>query len=181
MSQPYIGQILMFAGNFAPAGWILCQGQLLPISENDALFNLIGTTYGGDGQETFGVPDLRGRAPIHQGQGSGLSSYSIGQNGGVESVTLTTQQIPTHNHNVMVVNSDATLNNPKGALLANEGGQNKDKVSLYAPWDNTPANMTTLLPGSISITGGNQPHENRQPLLVINYIMALFGVYPSPT
>ena len=102
MSSPYIGQIMIFAGNFAPAGWALCHGQLMPISENDALFNLIGTTYGGDGQSTFGLPDLQGRAPLHMGQGSGLSSYVIGQNGGVESVTLTTQQIPSHNHTAQI-------------------------------------------------------------------------------
>jgi microcystin-dependent protein len=180
MSQPYVGQIMIIGCNFAPAGWMTCAGQLLPISEYETLFQLIGTTYGGDGQSTFGLPDLRGRVPVHMGTGNGLSTYVIGQASGVESVTLNTQQIPSHNHAMLAVNSDATLNNPKGALLANEGGSGKAQVSLYAPWDNTPANMTTFLPGSISITGGNQPHENRQPLLVLNYIISLFGVFPSP-
>jgi microcystin-dependent protein len=181
MSSPYVGQIMIFGGNFAPAGWAMCQGQLVPISENDTLFNLIGTTYGGDGQETFGLPNLQGRVPLHMGQGSGLSNYVIGQASGTESVTLITQQIPSHNHLVLAVNADATLNNPKGAQMANEGGSGKNQVSLYAPWDNTPANMTTLLPNSIAQAGGNQPHENRQPLLVLNFIISLFGVYPSPT
>src|SRR3954463_9270891 len=115
MAQPYIGEIRMFGGNFAPAGWAVCQGQLMPISENDALFNLIGTTYGGDGQSTFGLPDLRGRAPVHMGQGSGLSSYTIGQNGGSEFVTLTTQQMPTHNHLVQVITGTTANNTSKPA------------------------------------------------------------------
>src|SRR3954447_19768884 len=120
MAQPYVGEIRMFAGNFAPAGWAMCAGQLMPISENDALFNLIGTTYGGDGQSTFGLPDLQGRAPLHMGQGSGLSSYVIGQNGGVESVTLTTQQMPTHNHAAQVSTNPASASSPGGNFLANE-------------------------------------------------------------
>ena len=181
MASPYVGQIMIIGCNFAPAGWMLCQGQLLPISEYETLFQLIGTTYGGDGQSTFALPDLRGRVPLHMGQGNGLSSYIIGQAAGVESVTLTTQQIPSHNHLAMAVNSDGSSNSPKTTLLANEGGTGKNQVSLYAPWDNTPANMTTFLPTMVQQTGGNQPHENRQPLLVLNFIISLFGVYPSPT
>lgn len=180
MSQPYVGQIMMFGGNFAPQGWALCQGQLMPISENDTLFNLIGTTYGGDGQETFGLPDLQGRAPLHMGQGSGLSFYNIGQNGGVETVTLTTQQIPIHNHFATAANAAGNSKTPQGTILSNEGGADADKVSIYAPWDVDPANMTTLLPGTVGLTGGSQPHTNLQPLLVINFIISLFGVYPSP-
>jgi microcystin-dependent protein len=181
MSQPYVGQILMFGGNFAPAGWMQCAGQLLPISEYETLFNLIGTTYGGDGQSTFGLPDLRGRVPLHMGTGNGLSTYVIGQASGVESVTLTTQQIPNHNHLANAANSPANSKTPQGTILANEGGADADKVSIYAPWDTDPANMTTMLPAMVQQTGGNQPHENRQPLLVINFVISLFGVYPSPT
>jgi microcystin-dependent protein len=180
MAQPYVGQIMIIGCNFAPAGWMLCQGQLLPISEYETLFQLIGTTYGGDGQSTFGLPDLRGRVPLHMGQGNGLSSYIIGQASGVESVTLTTQQIPSHNHGAAAVNADGDANVPgTTTILSNEGGADKDKVFIYAPWDNDPANMTTLLPASIGITGGNQPHENRQALLVLNFIISLFGVFPS--
>jgi microcystin-dependent protein len=181
MSQPYVGQITIFGGNFAPAGWMLCAGQLLPISENETLFQLIGTTYGGDGESTFGLPDLQGRVPVHMGQGSSLSNYVIGQRSGTESVTLTTQQLPVHSHAVLAINSPGTSNTPNNTLLSNEGGADKAKVSLYAPFDVTPANMTTLLPSSLSIIGGSQPHENRQPLLVLNYIISLFGIFPTPT
>jgi microcystin-dependent protein len=182
MSQPYIGQILIFGGNFAPAGWALCAGQLMPISENDALFTLIGTTYGGDGQETFGLPDLRGRVPLHMGTGPGLSGYGIGQAAGVESVTLNTQQIPGHNHLVQVSspNANANANKPAGTVVLADGFQNSGKsLFTYAPFNNT--NQSALGPLSIGPTGGNQPHENRQPLLVLNFIISLFGVFPSPT
>src|SRR5690242_1592752 len=119
MGQPYVGEIRMFGGNFAPAGWMLCQGQTLAISENDTLFNLIGTTYGGDGQETFNLPDLQGRVPVHMGQGPGLSqNYVIGEQGGVESVTLTTQQIPTHSHALVCSGDLAATADPTGSLLA---------------------------------------------------------------
>ena len=181
MSQPYVGQIMIFGGNFAPAGWMLCQGQLLAISEFETLFNLIGTTYGGDGQSTFALPDLRGRAPLHMGAGPGFSSYVIGQSAGVEIVTLTTQQLPIHNHQVLAA-SNGDANTPgTGTLLANEGGADASKVSIYAPFDANPVNMTTLLPTSIAASGGSQPHENRQPFLVLNYIISLFGVFPSQT
>ena len=153
---------------------------MLPISEYETLFQLIGTTYGGDGQSTFGLPDLQGRVPLHMGTGSGLSSYVIGQASGVESVTLTTQQIPIHNHMAVAANAAGNSKTPQGTILSNEGGADADKVSIYAPWDNDPANMTTMLPASVQPTGGNQPHENRQPLLVLNFIISLFGVFPSP-
>jgi len=177
MSSPYIGQIMIFAGNFAPAGCAVCQGQLMPISENDAMFNLLGTTYGGDGQTTFGLPDLRGRAPLHMGQGSGLSSYVIGQNGGVESVTLTTQQIPTHNHTAQISTSPGNSASPNNTILANEAiGLAAANAFSYNAFGGT---QSTLAPVTLSSTGGQQPHENRQPLLVLNYIISLFGVYPS--
>jgi microcystin-dependent protein len=181
MSQPYVGQIMIFGGNFAPAGWMLCAGQLLPISEYDTLFSLIGTTYGGDGQSTFGLPNLQGRVPLHMGQGNGLSSYIIGQAGGVESVTLTTQQIPIHNHMVQVYstpNSQSNATTPAGNVVLGDLGQSSGKsLFTYGPLNNT--NQVPLAQQSIGFTGGSQPHENRQALLVLNFIISLFGVYPS--
>jgi microcystin-dependent protein len=179
MSQPYVGQILIFGGNFAPAGWMLCAGQLLPISEYETLFNLIGTTYGGDGQSTFGLPDLQGRVPLHMGQGGGLSGYVIGQAAGVESVTLTTQQIPTHNHLSQISTSPAPASSPANNILANEAIGNAQATCFsYGPFGGT---QSALANATLAITGGSQPHENRQPLLVLNFIISLFGVYPSPT
>ena len=179
MSSPYVGQILIFAGNFAPAGWMTCQGQLLPISEYETLFNLIGTTYGGDGQSTFALPDLQGRAPVHMGQGGGLSNYLIGQNGGVESVTLTTQQIPSHNHLAQVSTSPGNSASPSNTILANEAiGLAAANAFSYNAFGGT---QSTLAPVTLSNTGGQQAHENRLPLLVLNYIISLFGVYPSQT
>jgi microcystin-dependent protein len=179
MSQPYVGQILMFGGNFAPAGWMFCAGQLIPISENETLFNLIGTTYGGDGQSTFALPDLRGRAPVHMGQGQGLSNYTIGEPFGVEQVTLTTQQIPGHNHTVNVLtgtqgNQSKVANN---VVLSDELTTQSSALTYV----NNTANSVALGPKTIGPNGGSQPHENHQPLLVINYIISMFGVYPSPT
>jgi microcystin-dependent protein len=178
MAQPFLGQLAMFAGNFAPVGWALCNGQTIAISTNAALFNLLGTTYGGDGVNTFNLPDLRGRVPVHQGQGSGLSSYVPGQFAGVETVTLLTQQLPSHTHPFMAAAS-ADSNTPANALLAAEGGADAGAVSIYAPFDTTAANMTTLLPTSLTSQGGNQPHENLQPFLAINFIIALQGIFPS--
>lgn len=182
MSQPYIGQIIMFGGNFAISGWAFCQGQLLPISENDTLFNLIGTTYGGDGQSTFQLPNLASRVPIHMGQGSGLSNYVIGQAAGTETVTLNTNQIPQHNHTVPIVtgnagNSQASPGNTVVLADAQVGGGNIPNP--WAPYDS--GNPTALKAGTLAISGGNQPHTNIQPYLTINYIISLFGVYPSPT
>jgi microcystin-dependent protein len=179
MSQPYVGQIIMFGGTFAPVGWMTCSGQTLPISENETLFQLIGTTYGGDGQATFNLPDLRGRVPIHQGQGSGLSSYTVGENGGVESVTLNTQQMPSHNHQAMTTAQAGTTNVPgTTTFLADEGPKGITVVSTYGPFD---ANQTTLLPATVGLQGGSQPHENRQPVLAVTFCISLFGVFPSPT
>jgi microcystin-dependent protein len=169
MAQPYVGEIRMFGGNFAIAGWAFCDGSLLPISENETLFNLIGTTYGGDGQTTFGLPDLRGRVPVHQGQGPGLSSYVLAQTGGVETVTLTTNQIPVHSHTPNASNtggSDTPANNYWG-------NSTTGKPYAAAP----PAvQMNT---GTIGLTGGNQPHDNMIPFLCVTYIISLFGIFPT--
>lgn len=170
---PYVGEIRIFAGNFAPVGWEFCMGQPLPISENETLFQLIGTTYGGDGQETFNLPDLQGRLPVHSGQGPGISqSYQIGESFGVESVTLTTQQIPVHSHAFVASTASGGTTNPSGNVLA----QPTD-IRMYirdAPGLNFPANM-------LDPVGGNQPHDNMTPALAVNYIISLFGIFPSPT
>jgi microcystin-dependent protein len=171
MSQPYVGEIRMFGGNFAPSGWMLCQGQLLAIAENDTLFNLIGTTYGGDGQENFALPDLQGRIPIHQGTNpKGGSTYVLAQNGGVETVTLTTQQIPIHNHTSMMgTSSNANDANAVNNVVA--------QATSGFPYLNAPPPVA-MAPGSVSQTGGNQPHDNFQPYLCINFIISLFGIFP---
>ena len=167
MAQPYVGEIRMFGGNFAPAGWMFCEGQQLPISENETLFQLIGTTYGGDGQETFNLPDLRGRIPIHQG-----NNFLLAETGGVEEVTLTTQQIPVHNHAFEAINAQGGSANPGNNLLA--GSPN---VNLYIQdIANTPLANT-----SVSPDGGSQPHTNFQPYLCIDFIISLFGIFPSQT
>lgn len=171
MSQPYIGEIRMFGGTFAPVGWALCNGQLMPISENDALFILIGTTYGGDGQETFALPNLQSRVPIHQGQGPGISqNYIIGEASGVETVTLSVNQIPVHNHAALgaaVTGDQTSLNN---ALPANS-------VTI-TPYLNT-APDAPFNAGAVSPVGGSQPHENLQPYLCITFIISLFGIFPQ--
>ena len=171
MAQPYVGEIRMFAGNFAPAGWMFCEGQLLPISENETLFNLIGTTYGGDGQTTFALPNLQSRVIIHQGQGPGLSPYVIGQNGGVESVTVTTSQLPVHNHTANCSSSAGSQSSPVGNLWAG------DAAGLTAEYSNSQNGQMNA--AAIGPSGGSQPHENRMPLLAMNYIISLFGVFPS--
>jgi microcystin-dependent protein len=167
MAQPYVGEIRMFAGNFAPAGWMFCEGQLLPISENETLFQLIGTTYGGDGQSTFALPDLRGRIPIHQGNG-----FILAETGGAEQVTLTVNQIPAHTHPLLASTASASSNSPAGSLLAESASLN-----LYTQ-DSPDANMA---PAAIGAVGGNQPHENMQPYLCLSFIISLFGLFPSPT
>jgi microcystin-dependent protein len=168
MGQPYVGEIRMFGGNFAPAGWAFCDGSLLAISDNDTLFNLIGTTYGGDGQTTFALPDLRGRLPLHQGNG-----FALAENGGAETVTLTVAQIPSHPHAV-VATTTGQVQSPSNAIPA----QTSSPQSNTAIYDgNTPA--TPLNPASVGPAGGNQPHDNFQPYLCINFILSLFGVFPS--
>jgi len=181
MSQPYVGQILMFAGTFAPAGWMLCQGQIVPISENETLFNLIGTTYGGDGQSTFALPDLQGRVAVHMGQGSGLSNYVIGEKAGTEEVTLTTQQIPQHNHLVLTNNAEGSASTPTSATIMSSQniGNGSDTPNAFAPY--AAATAVTLPASTLQSTGGSQPHDNIQPVLTISYVISLFGVYPSPT
>lgn len=170
---------MMFGGSFAPAGWAFCQGQLMPISENDALFVLLGTTYGGDGQSTFGLPDLRGRVPIHMGQGPGImQSYQLGEAAGVESVTLTTQQIPAHNHPATAVTGTAANSAaPGGKVLADEAlALAQATADLYLAFGGT---QSALAPNTIGPTGGSQPHDNMQPYLTLNYIISLYGVFPS--
>ncbi|SDR22919.1 Microcystin-dependent protein [Rhizobiales bacterium GAS191] len=172
MSAPYVGEIRMFGGNFSPAGWMFCDGTQLPISNYDTLFNLIGTTYGGDGQTTFNLPDLRGRVPIHQGTFSG-DNFVIGQNGGVETVTLTTQQIPQHNHALFAASS-GQQQGPSGSAIPAAVVPATDHI--YGPTGSAP---TTLVPASIGPAGGNQPHNNIQPFQAINFIISLFGIFPS--
>ncbi|HEX8167380.1 MAG TPA: tail fiber protein [Beijerinckiaceae bacterium] len=176
MPQPYIGEIRMFAGNFAPAGWMFCEGQTLPIAENDALFTLIGTTYGGDGQETFNLPNLASRVPIHMGTSPSGATYQLAEMAGTEQETLTTQQMPTHNHLVQTTTAQGVAS-PVGAVfaLANSSQQG---VNVYI---NSEDPNTTLTPSTIGPAGGSQPHENVQPFLCINFIISLFGIFPSQT
>jgi microcystin-dependent protein len=168
----YVGEIRLFAGNFAPAGWAFCDGQLMAISENDTLFIVIGTTYGGDGQATFALPDLRGRVPIHMGTDPGGNAYTIGQNGGVEEVTLTAQQTPTHNHALLATTTVSTQTSPAGALLAQSSSAN-----IYVQ----DTGAFALAPNSMTPVGGSQPHTNMQPYLGLNFIISLFGIFPSAT
>jgi microcystin-dependent protein len=169
MAQPYVGEIRMFAGNFAPAGWMFCNGNELPISENETLFILIGTTYGGDGQSTFALPNLQSRIPIHQGQGPGTSNHILGEPGGVEEVTLSVQQIPTHSHPLLGSTALGTQEAPGGNLTG------QGETVLYGELPPTPP----MDAGIITPVGGSQPHDNMQPYLVINYIISLFGIFPS--
>lgn len=168
MSDPFLGELRLLPYNFAPRGWALCQGQVMSIAQNSALFALLGTTYGGNGETTFQLPDLRGRVPISSGQGPGLSPYSIGQTGGVESVTLTTPEIPAHTHAVNA-SSSATSKNPSGAEPGFTGGG-----SSYGT-----ANDLTMSSSMIGATGGSQPHTNVQPYLTLNWCIALEGIFPS--
>jgi len=169
MAQPYVGEIRMFAGNFAPAGWMFCEGQLLPISENETLFNLIGTTYGGDGESTFALPDLRGRIPVHQG-----NSFILAETGGAETITLTVQQIATHSHPLSASASNAGAVAPAGAVLA---AGSEVTVSPYG----TDSPSVKMHPSTVSSIGGSQPHDNFQPYLCVDFIISLFGIFPSPT
>jgi microcystin-dependent protein len=171
MGQPYVGEIRLVGFNFAPANWMFCNGQLLPIDQYTTLFQLIGTTYGGDGQTTFALPNLQSRVIVHQGQGPGLSSYVIGQNGGVESVTLTTPQIPNHNHAANCSTSAGSQSSPVNNIWAG------DAAGLTAEYSNS--QNGSMHPNAIGVTGGGQPHENRMPLLAMNYIISLFGIFPS--
>lgn len=170
----YIGEIRMFAGNFPPAGWAFCDGQLMPISENQTLFNLIGTTYGGDGENTFQLPNLQSRVPIHQGTGPDGTTYQIGEQAGTEEVTLTVQQIPNHTHPMRATNDPGNAAYPADKVAA-AGTQ----ASILPYGDDAP--LGALNAGSVTIAGGSQPHTNLQPFLCINFIIALYGIYPSQT
>ena len=164
MGEPHVGEIRLFGGNFAPAGWAFCHGQLMPISENETLFNLIGTTYGGDGESTFALPDLQSRVPIHQGSG-----HILAESGGVEEVTLTTQQIPVHSHAFPVSTASASSRSAVGGIPA--------AVASDVAWTSAAADQPM---GLTSAAGGSQPHTNLQPFLGISFIISLFGVYPTP-
>jgi microcystin-dependent protein len=166
MAQPYVGELRMFAGNFAPLGWQFCDGSLLSISENETLFQLIGTTYGGDGESTFAVPDLRGRIPLHQGNG-----FSLAETGGVETITLTASQIPSHSHTVQATNAVANKTSPTGNHLATIGSN-----FLYLADAVTDDTSST-----IASAGGSQAHSNMQPYLCLSLIISLFGIFPSQT
>ncbi|AKF79208.1 Microcystin-dependent protein [Myxococcus fulvus] len=172
MSEPYIGEIRMFAGNFAPRGWAFCQGQILSIAQNTALFSILGTTYGGNGQTTFALPDLRGRYPMQPGQGPGLSPRTLGEQGGSETVTLISTQMPAHTHSLNVSSQQGDTETPVGTVLA---ADNAGAIFNYraAPIDGT------MNPAAIGVAGGSQPHNNMSPFLCINFIIALEGIFPS--
>lgn len=167
MGSPFVGEIRMFAGNFAPAGWMFCQGQLLPISENETLFQLIGTTYGGDGQETFALPNLASRVPVHVGPG-----FAQGQSGGAESVTLTTSQIPAHSHVPQAFSGTGNQNSPGGGFWAASSPATQFATSVNVP-------SLAMANGTLASAGGSQPHDNMVPFLAINFIISLFGIFPS--
>lgn len=171
--SPYVGEIRLFAGNFAPNGWMFCQGQLLAISENETLFNLIGTTYGGDGQSTFALPNLASRAPVHMGTSAG-GSYVIGQMAGEETVTLTVNQIPAHSHVMSGTSDNATTTSPTGNVPATMA-----EVTTFAYGTDAPT--TNLNAQAVGAAGGSQPHDNMPPFLCLNFIISMFGIFPSPT
>jgi microcystin-dependent protein len=166
MADPYLGEIRLFAGNYAPDTWLFCDGTVLPIAQFNNLFDLIGTTYGGDGENTFNLPDLRGRVPIHQGTGQSGSTYQIGELGGVEQVTLTAQQLPAHGHPFVASTAGGNATNPQGRVIASPPG-----ISPYLP--DVPS--TNLAPNTVGPVGGSQPHENRTSFIVINYIICVEG------
>lgn len=166
MSSPFVGEIRMFGGNFAPVGWAFCNGALLPISENDVLFNLIGTTYGGDGQETFALPNLQSRIPVHQGPG-----FILGQSGGSESVTLTTSQIPAHSHVPQANNAAGNQQSPQNSIWSAAATSINNYINV--------APTVAMAPNALNSTGGSQPHDNMVPFLCVNFILSLFGVFPS--
>jgi microcystin-dependent protein len=169
VANPFLGEIRLLPYNFAPQGWAFCNGQILPITQNTALFSLLGTTYGGNGTNNFALPDLRGRVPISSGQGPGLSEYLLGEVAGSENVTLTSNEMPTHIHQVVANNGPGTATRPAGAVPARTGTSN-----YAAAPDGTPMNA-----GMISSAGGSQPHQNLQPLLVLNFCIAMQGIFPS--
>lgn len=170
MSQPYVGEIRMFAGNFPPNGWAFCNGQVLPISENETLFNLIGTTYGGDGEETFALPNLQSRLPIHAGQGPGISqNYQLGEMSGVESVTLTQQTTPIHSHPMLASQTTAQNPQPNDGVVAQSAS-----LQPYI----TDVGQVAMAANAVTPVGGSQPHDNMHPFVCINFIISLFGIFP---
>jgi microcystin-dependent protein len=171
VSQPFVGEIRMLGCNFAPNGWAFCNGQLVPIAQNAVLFDLLGTTYGGDGQNTYALPDLQGRIGIHEGNGPGLSPYILGERGGTEEVTLTNNQIPQHSHGVAANNSTATASKPAGAVPARTAGTTYDAAS----------DATAMNAGMIQAAGGSLPAPIVQPVLAVNFCISMFGIFPSPT
>ena len=171
MSEPFTAEIRIFAGNFAPRGWAFCDGQLLPVSQNTALFSLIGTTYGGDGRSTTALPNLQGRAPMHPGRGPGLTDRRLGQRGGVETVTLTEAQMPNHNHTVFAQNVTSNSNDPAGKHWSRPFG---GPVAYHHSSNHVP-----MAEQAVSSAGGSQAHNNMQPFMAINFIIALVGLYPS--
>jgi microcystin-dependent protein len=168
LAQPYVGEIRMFAGNFAPAGWMFCEGQLLPISENETLFQLIGTTYGGDGESTFALPDLRGRIPLHQGNG-----FILAETGGAEEITLTVNQIAAHSHPLLGSNGSASAQAPAGHVVASP--------TAFDAYQSVTSPAVAMAAQAISPVGGSQPHTNFQPYLCVDFIISLFGIFPSQT
>jgi microcystin-dependent protein len=170
MSSPYVGEIRMFGGNFAPVGWAFCDGSTMSISQNETLFNLVGTTYGGDGQQTFNLPDLRSRVPVHMGQGPGLSNYVIGQSGGSETVTLTVSQMPAHSHPAGAQSASGSQSSPANGVWA------ASTLNQYS--SNNASDVMSAQ--SIQPAGGSQPHDNMLPFLCISFIISLFGIYPTP-
>lgn len=178
--DPILGEIRLFGFNFAPRGWALCQGQIMSIAQNTALYSLLGTQFGGDGQTTFALPDLRSRVPLGQGQGAGLSNYTVGEMAGTENVTLLSSQMPSHNHMLMGSTDAATANTITKSVLATpsgttEGSETPVSVNAYAVANN----LTPADPNAISAAGGNQGHPNMQPFLCLNYCIAVEGIYPS--
>ncbi len=173
MSNPFVAEIRIYPFNFAPRGWAFCNGQILPLSQNTALFSLLGTTYGGDGKSNFALPNLQGSAPMHPGQGPGLSLHDLGESSGSDSVNLLESEVPSHSHPWTASNQAATAQSPAQQLTAGGVGG----ISLYAP----PASMTPLSPNAVAPAGGSQPHNNLQPYLTLNFCIALQGVYPPRT
>jgi microcystin-dependent protein len=172
VAQPYVGEIRMFAGNFAPNGWMFCSGQLLPISENETLFQLIGTTYGGDGESTFALPNMQSRIPMHMGNGPDGTAYLLAEMAGTEQETLTTQQMPNHSHPLLASSAIVNATTPQGNVVAQS-----TQVTLYVE----DAASATMSPQAVGPVGGSQPHENTQPFQCVNFIISLFGIFPSPT
>jgi len=179
MSEPFLGEIRLFGGTFAPRGWVFCDGRLLSIAQNSALFALLGTTYGGNGQSTFAVPDLRSRVPLSQGQGVGLSNYQLGQSGGVEAVTLTSAQIPAHQHALNATTATGSTTTPGPTVMLATPVEPGVSTSLYTVPGTSTVNPQPMAAQSIGTAGGNQPHSNMMPTQAIVYIIAVEGIFPS--